>query len=96
MQAHGGWFLIDFLSTIPIDRIVLAVNNGEGGRLRLMKLIRMLRLIRLVKLIKLLKFEEFFTQYYTIMAYDGRSAWRPGQPYVPSSARGTLNGKILV
>jgi len=57
-----SWFVIDVLSTVPIDRIATFIaelgNNGNtdaGSSLRLMKLIRGLRLIRLLKLARVLK-----------------------------------------
>ena len=57
-----SWFVIDVLSTIPIDRIATFIaelgstgNTDAGSSLRLMKLIRGLRLIRLLKLARVLK-----------------------------------------
>lgn len=64
-----GWFLIDFFSTVPMDKIIsmLPGTNAKASNLRTLKLIRTVRLIRLVKLVRLLKLgklinsiEEFF------------------------------------
>ena len=59
------WFIIDFLSTFPFDKIVsggswssCAVEEEEdngGGSARAVKLIRVFRLIRLLKLMRILK-----------------------------------------
>jgi hypothetical protein len=48
-----GWFGIDFVSTFPIDRVVLALTSGGGNPalLRSVKLIRAVRLARLFKII---------------------------------------------
>ena len=54
------WFIIDFGSTLPIDKIVEAfADKGGGGDsgLRSLKLIRIVRLVRLFKLVKLLKID---------------------------------------
>ena len=57
-----AWFIIDVVSTIPIDKIATGIaelgntgNTDTGDSLRLMKLIRGLRLIRLLKLARVLK-----------------------------------------
>jgi CRP-like cAMP-binding protein len=51
-----GWFVIDFLSTVPLDRLVMAAMEGSGGtELRSIKLIRAIRLFRLIKMVRLLK-----------------------------------------
>ena len=54
-----GWFAIDFLSTVPFDRIFALFGGGAG--LRSLKLIRVLRLVRLLKLAKLFKLGKFAT-----------------------------------
>ena len=59
-----SWFLIDFLSVIPFDRIVRLMNAGdtEGARsskmIRLARLARFARLARLTKLASLRKFTK--------------------------------------
>ena len=50
-----SWFLVDFFSTVPIERIVvLFLPDIEGNNLRTIKMIRIVRLVRLMKLVKLL------------------------------------------
>jgi len=49
-----GWFLIDFGSTFPVDRVFEAAL-GNGGDLRPLKMIRMVRLVRLLKLARMMK-----------------------------------------
>ena len=51
-----GWFIIDFLSTVPIDNIAELAMGSEGSNtknLRTLKMIRGLRLLRLLKLARL-------------------------------------------
>ncbi len=62
-----GWFLIDFFSTVPFDKIGAAlISSGPEGssndaeKLRVAKLLRTLRLIKLVRLLRLLKLDELF------------------------------------
>jgi CRP-like cAMP-binding protein len=52
------WFLIDFLSTVPVDRIAGAFMGGDGSSVRLVKLVRIVRLVRLAKLVRILKFDD--------------------------------------
>ncbi len=56
-----GWFIIDFLSTVPIDNIAELAMGSEGSNtknLRTLKMIRGLRLLRLLKLARLLKLKK--------------------------------------
>ena len=48
------WFIIDVLSTIPIDKLM----GPAGSNSRSLKLIRVIRLVRLFKLLKLLKMQS--------------------------------------
>ena len=61
-----GWFLIDLLSTVPVDTTVDLISyaasgsiesvcSGTAGVFKSMQVIRMLRLIRLLKLFRFLK-----------------------------------------
>ena len=63
-----GWFAIDFLSTFPIDTVIMSIlsqsspaeeRQDNAKSLRAFKLIRALRLIRLLKLARLLKLGKF-------------------------------------
>jgi len=58
-----GWFWIDFLSTVPIDRLATLSAGSDSGNVRLVKLIRVVRLVRLFKLMKLIKFDEFLERH---------------------------------
>merc|ERR1740130_533885 len=50
------WFIVDFFSTFPIDRIVEAVvGSAASTQTRAIKLVRIVRLVRLLKLARLLK-----------------------------------------
>jgi len=58
-----GWFAIDFVSTVPIDRIVLAVTprgSSNAAVLRSIKLIRAIRLVRLAKIMRIVQKSGFF------------------------------------
>ena len=50
-----SWFLIDFLSTIPIDLIFVIGNNEEVGTeaAQINKLLRLLRIFKLLRMMKL-------------------------------------------
>jgi hypothetical protein len=58
-----SWFFIDFVTTVPIDRIAKSFVSENGGALRVVKILRVLRLFRLAKLMKILQngplFEKF-------------------------------------
>ena len=60
-----GWFTVDFLSTVPIDRLAAlsAGSDSDSSNVRLVKLIRVVRLVRLLKLMKLIKFDEFLERH---------------------------------
>ena len=52
------WFLIDTVSSFPIDKVMDAVGTGAGGGggiLKSKKGLKMLRLVRMTKLVKLLR-----------------------------------------
>merc|ERR1719198_86268 len=50
----GSWFIIDLLSTIPLDSMVMSFRSGSGGKeLRSFKLIRTVRLLKLARIFKL-------------------------------------------
>ena len=56
------WFVIDFLSTVPIDKVVAAFSGGGGGDGNDVKLIRILRLARLMKLARVFKVSPFYSR----------------------------------
>jgi hypothetical protein len=68
-----SWFLIDFVSSCPVDFFVMTVGNPEGGSTKMLKLFRILRLSKLLKLVKILKvqsiFEELQDYYYVSDTY---------------------------
>jgi hypothetical protein len=55
----GGWFAIDFFSTVPLDEAVGLFISNSDSNLRTIKLIKGLRLIRLLKMARLLKLKRF-------------------------------------
>ena len=56
-----GWFLIDFLSTIPFDTLVssMASTSGESS-VGITRILKIFRLLRLVKVGRIVKVSEFF------------------------------------
>jgi CRP-like cAMP-binding protein len=68
-----SWFLIDFVSSCPIDFFVMTMGDPEGGSVKMLKLFRILRLSKLLKLVKILKvqsvFEELQDYYYVSDTY---------------------------
>merc|ERR1719265_282595 len=50
-----GWFIVDFLSTFPIDWILETIVPDVRSNSRAIKLIRIARLIRLLKLVRIFK-----------------------------------------
>jgi hypothetical protein len=52
------WFVIDFFSTLPVDKIATLFMPEGGDSLRAFKIIRSIRLVRLVKLVRLLKLSK--------------------------------------
>eukprot|EP00520_Triparma_pacifica_P017623 CAMPEP_0118633512 /NCGR_PEP_ID=MMETSP0785-20121206/1037_1 /TAXON_ID=91992 /ORGANISM="Bolidomonas pacifica, Strain CCMP 1866" /LENGTH=1378 /DNA_ID=CAMNT_0006524393 /DNA_START=171 /DNA_END=4304 /DNA_ORIENTATION=+ len=52
-----GWFLIDFFSTVPIDKVVAKFSDPKaGGQTRMVKILRLARLMKLTRVMKLGKF----------------------------------------
>lgn len=51
-----SWFLVDFLSTIPIDALLQLVDGDVD--VSSIKLLRILRLARLLKMVRLLKINK--------------------------------------
>jgi hypothetical protein len=58
-----GWFIIDFVSTVPIDRLASLSSSADSDSLRVIKVVRVLRLVRLIKLVKLLQIDELLDTY---------------------------------
>jgi len=67
------WFIVDFFSTIPIDKIVEAII-GTSGEVRVVKLVRTIRLFRLLKLARILKMGKSFGGL-TSVAADKMPPW---------------------
>ena len=65
-QYLRTWFLIDFVSTIPIDYIIEKAHGGGGQTLRALKLVRVLRLVRLLKLARLGKLVALLEEEYNV------------------------------
>ena len=62
MRYLRGWFIIDFISVVPIDIIMLASTTGSEGISRL-KTLRMFRLFRLLKLLRILRGARIFARW---------------------------------
>ena len=57
-----GWFLIDIVSTVPMD-IVTTLVGLEGGES--LRIVRVIRLLRLLKLMRLLRASRIFKRWQT-------------------------------
>lgn len=68
------WFLLDFVSVIPIDTIMMGIDVSENGDLGVLKMIRMLRLMRLIKLAKILRASNIFARWESLLpsSYSSR------------------------
>lgn len=56
MNYLKTWFTVDFISTLPFDRIVpLLVANMSSTSLRSIKLVRILKIFRLLKILRLVR-----------------------------------------
>ena len=49
------WFWIDFLVTIPIDRLISLYSPSFQNVISLSKFVRIMKIVRLIRLIKLVK-----------------------------------------
>jgi len=53
-----SWFLLDLLSTVPFDRIIISLDAGGGAALRTLRVLRIVRLLKLLKLTRLVKLQD--------------------------------------
>ncbi|XP_033634131.1 potassium/sodium hyperpolarization-activated cyclic nucleotide-gated channel 2-like [Asterias rubens] len=68
------WFIIDFISSIPMDCIFMAVNGGSSGNhlyevskaLRVLRLAKLLSLVRLLRLSRLMRFVRQWEQVFDV------------------------------
>ena len=58
-----GWFPLDFVSVIPVDNIMMAVDTSQLRGASLLGAIRMLRLLRLIKLARILRASRIFSRW---------------------------------
>ena len=58
-----GWFSIDLVSCLPVNYVILLMNNDNGETGRSNKFIRLLRLVRIVKLLRLLRVGRLLKKY---------------------------------
>merc|ERR1719420_2210351 len=52
MNYFKGWFLIDFVSIVPIDVILMIWDRPELSKLKSVKIIRLLRLLKLIRVLR--------------------------------------------
>ena len=60
-----GWFLIDFVSSIPVDLILFIGSKSSGSneayeQFKLAKLLKALRVMRFMKLLRMIKLKGYF------------------------------------
>eukprot|EP00210_Caulerpa_lentillifera_P007677 g7328.t1 len=70
-----GWFTIDFLAVLPIDRIVNSLTTGHSVQLEIVKLTRLLRLSRLLKRMGEIMASKSFRIIYLLMLYTTIAHW---------------------
>ena len=58
-----GWFPIDFVSVIPVDNIMSAIDTSQLQGASVLGAIRMLRLLRLLKLARILRASRIFSRW---------------------------------
>ncbi|CAM9262116.1 unnamed protein product, partial [Sphacelaria rigidula] len=54
-----GWFAVDFLSTVPFDRIMSLAIGQASSVYRSLKLVKVVRMVRLLRLFRMLKISRF-------------------------------------
>jgi len=63
MHYLKGWFLLDMLSSLPIDSIIMAASGDQeagGSTLRLIKMVRLIKLVRILRASRILSRWEAF------------------------------------
>ena len=75
------WFLIDLLSVIPVDTILMSVDSGSSNSdvdlaasLETIRLLRLMRLLRLIKLLRILRASRIFARWeqYINLSFSNR------------------------
>jgi hypothetical protein len=56
-----GWFVLDVLSSVPVDYLS-ELAAGNANSLESLRLVRMLRLVRLLKLFRMSRLTRFFAR----------------------------------
>jgi hypothetical protein len=73
-----GWFIVDFLSVLPFNYIMLAVSSSDNSNLarstRFIRFIRVARFVRLIKLAKLSQLRDAMRYFKDFLAMIGISA----------------------
>ncbi|KAH8057218.1 voltage-gated potassium channel [Aureococcus anophagefferens] len=87
------WFFIDFVSSVPADRIMDAVAGGGGGGdvVGGKKVLKLLRLVRMTKLVKLLRASQLVKQAYDYPAESWAARWDIVEAETGSPVYGVLH-----
>ena len=56
-----SWFIVDALSTLPVDLLVSIIDPGDTSSVSSLRLLRVLRLARLLKMVRLLKINKLLS-----------------------------------
>lgn len=75
LSYFRGWFLLDFLSCLPVTYISLAMSNaneGAGRELKMLKMFRMLRLAKLLRLARIKRLLKRLEEQYRFLAKGSR------------------------
>ena len=75
MNYLTSWFPVDFVSVIPVDNIMMAVDTENLRGASVLGAIRMLRLLRLLKLARILRASRIFSRWENqiSMSYSNRA-----------------------
>ena len=70
-----GWFVVDFVSSVPFDSITLIFTNGEASNSllkasRALKIIRLAKLLSLLRLLRISRLLRFMQRWEDVSSYD--------------------------
>jgi hypothetical protein len=58
-----SWFLLDFISVLPVDNVMMAIDTSNLSGAGALGAIRMLRLLRLIKLARIFRASRIFSRW---------------------------------
>jgi hypothetical protein len=52
MSYLGGWFWLDFISTIPFDTVSMAMASDDISNLSMLRVLKILKLLKLLRVLR--------------------------------------------